>query len=69
MLENADESPASGARFVGLPADQNLCRQKTTRRFYTDFDFAQSPKTLCKPERLLKNKLHANQNAKLNRLL
>jgi hypothetical protein len=34
-----------------------------------DFAFYQSPKTLCVPERLLKNGLSANQNDKRKRLL
>jgi hypothetical protein len=63
------ESPASGARFVGLLLTKTPAAKRRQSRFYTDFDFDQSPKTLCEPERLQKNGLSANQNAKRKRLL
>ena len=46
------------ALLANLPADQNLCRKKTTpptwQDFTCNFAFYQNPKTLCEPKRLLK---------------
>jgi len=58
MLVNRAESHTSGARFVRQPARwPKPLPKKTTPQTWLDFTrnfvFYQSPKTLCKPKRLL----------------
>jgi len=55
------------ALLANLPADQNLCRKKTTLQtwlnFTCNFAFDQTPKTLCEPKRLPKtDEFYFDQN-------